>query len=150
MFNGLLHAHSGLRWIALLLLVLVMFKSIAGWTGKKPFAQGDRKLALFTMISMHVMLLLGLVLYFMGNSASLWGTEGMMKVAATRFWAMEHMVAMLLAIVLITIANRKAKADVDAVKKYKSMAILYIISFVIIMFSIPWPWRAIGIARGWF
>lgn len=151
MFNGLVHAHSGLRWIALLLLLIIMFKSIGGWTGKKTFAEGDRKLALFTLISMHIMLLLGLVLYFMGPASSYWGMEGMMKNAPMRFMALEHGLAMLIAITLVTraygIAKKKDKEDV---KKYKSMALMYIFSMIIILLSIPWPFRAVGIARGWF
>jgi hypothetical protein len=35
MYNALLHAHSGLRWIVLVLIIWALFKSFSGWLGKK-------------------------------------------------------------------------------------------------------------------
>jgi len=45
MYNGLLHAHSGLRWIALLLLVLTVVISFMKWRSKtESLASSDSKI----------------------------------------------------------------------------------------------------------
>jgi hypothetical protein len=67
-----------------------------------------------------------------------------MKDAATRFFAVEHFAGMLIAIILITIARGKAK-----VFNYKASSLLYLIALIIILVSIPWPFRE-GISRPWF
>jgi len=64
MYNGLLHAHSGLRWLVLLFLLVALFKGISGWMGEKEYTEGDRKMALFALIFTHVQLLLGIVMYY--------------------------------------------------------------------------------------
>ena len=65
MYTGLLHLHSLLRYVVLLLIVLAIISAFAGWLGKKSYTNGDAKLTLFTMISVHVQFLIGFVLYFM-------------------------------------------------------------------------------------
>jgi cell division protein FtsW (lipid II flippase) len=94
-------------------------------------------------------LLIGLYQYFTGelgfkliSSASSFGD--VMKNSVARFWAVEHISAMLIAIVLITVARRSAKNLV-----YKKAAILYFIALVLILAAVPWPFRE-GIARPWF
>ena len=41
MLNGLVHAHSGLRWVALLLLVLAIFNALAS-KGKNSYEKKDK------------------------------------------------------------------------------------------------------------
>ena len=62
MYSGLVHAHSGLRWIALLLLVAAVTVAIGKWQGRSGYTNGHRKLYLFTLISVHTQLILGLIL----------------------------------------------------------------------------------------
>lgn len=49
------HAHSGLRWILLILLLAAFFQAFMNMKGDKPY---NRKLALFTLISAHLQLVL--------------------------------------------------------------------------------------------
>jgi hypothetical protein len=62
----MLHAHSFLRWVVLILALLTIIKSFSGMSSKKAFTAADKKMPLFFMISMDIQLLLGLVLYFTG------------------------------------------------------------------------------------
>jgi hypothetical protein len=59
-----------------------------------------------------------------------------MKDAFARFWVVEHISVMLISIVLITLARRKAKA-----LQYKPVLILLVIAFLLIMAGVPWPFR---------
>ena len=105
MITGFGHLHSLLRWILLLLLVITIIKAFTS----KSYSTGDKKLALFTMISAHVQLLLGFSLYFMKGYYKFFGVEGAMGDSFKRFWMVEHLTGMLIAIILITLGYSKMK-----------------------------------------
>lgn len=145
MYNGLLHAHSGLRWVALILLIYSVFNA---YSKKKSgdFTDGDRKLTLFTLISAHIQGLLGLVLYFISPKVSF--AEGFMKDSVMRFYAMEHILLMLIALVLITIGYSKVKKSTESSDKFKRILVFFGIALLLIIAAIPWPFRDLG--AGWF
>lgn len=65
MYTGLLHLHSFMRWIALILLIIAVVKAVSAWNNSsKLYTEGNRKLNLFTLISVHLQLVIGFVLYF--------------------------------------------------------------------------------------
>jgi glucan phosphoethanolaminetransferase (alkaline phosphatase superfamily) len=141
MYNGLLHLHNILRWLILLFLLIALFQAFAKNSGL-------RKSSLWLMIFAHVTLLLGLYQWFAGDKGykliESSGFGGVMKNDAARFWAVEHITGMLIAIILITVARSKAK-----VLNYKAAAWLYLIALIIILAVVPWPFRE-GIGRPWF
>jgi len=139
------HAHSGLRWVLLALLLYAIYNAFTGWRSGRAFTDSDRKANLFTMISAHVMLLLGLALYFMGNRYQIDGE--VMKNATLRFFAVEHISMMLLAIILITIGYGRSKRGKTDLKKFKTSFWLFLISLVVILAAIPWPPKH---GAGWF
>lgn len=138
MRDMLVHAHSGWRWIVLILILAAIAKGFAG-TKKQEYSEGDRKLAMFAMISFHIQWLIGLVLYFISPMVSF--TEGFMKDTVLRFYAVEHIVAMTIVMALITIGHSKSKKKEVPAEKYKTIAVWYTISLIIILLSIPWPFR---------
>lgn len=145
MYNGLLHAHSGLRWVVLILLIAAIFnafskKKSGAWTAK------DKKITLFAMVFTHIQLVLGLVLYFISDKVQF--VEGFMKNPVYRFYAIEHISLMLIAIALITVGYSKAKRAASDAKKFSSVATFYLIGLILILASIPWPFRNLG--AGWF
>lgn len=133
-------AHSGWRWIVLLLLVAAIVKMHMGWKGKKSFTTGDKKLALFAMIAFHIQFLFGWILYFLSGKVHF--GEGWMKNEVFRFYGMEHVLMMTIAMILITMGYSKSKKKDTDVAKYKVVAVFYTIAFVLILASIPWPFRA--------
>jgi len=145
MYNGLLHAHSGLRWVVLILLLVAIFNA---FSKKKSglYSEGDRKLALFTMISVHIQLLIGLVLYFI-SPLVVFSSESMGN-TIQRFYLVEHISLMLVAIVLITIGHSKSKKAIADSKKFGAIATFYLIGLILILASIPWPFRIE--TAGWF
>ncbi len=133
-------AHSGWRWIVLLLLVAAIVKMHMGWKGKKSFTTGDKKLALFAMIAFHIQFLFGWILYFLSGKVQF--VEGWMKNEVFRFYGMEHVLMMTIAMILITMGYSKSKKKDTDVAKYKVVAVFYTIAFGLILASIPWPFRA--------
>lgn len=141
MYNGLLHAHSGLRWVVLILLIAAIYnafskKRSASWTTK------DKKITLFAMIFTHIQLVIGLVLYFISPKVVLSGET--MGNDVLRFYAVEHVSLMLVAIALITVGYSKAKRAKSDTKKFGAVAKFYLIGLILILASIPWPFRDLG------
>ena len=146
---GLLFIHSILRHIVFILLVFTLARHITGWLNKRAYNNIDKKAALFTLITCHVQLLIGIILYFMSNKVqfALANLGTAMTNTELRFWSIEHSLAMLIAIILITIGYTSAKKMKYSYPKYKRISILFGIAFLLICFAIPWPWATI--ARGW-
>ena len=143
MYEILKHTHSGLRWVALILILLAIYNSITA----KEFGKRQKLINLFSMVSLHTQLILGLVLYF--NSPLVRFYQGWMKDAEDRFYGMEHVAGMLIAIALITVGYVKSKKGTTPAAIYKPIKLFYIIGLILILASIPWPFRA-NLGGGWF
>lgn len=145
----LVHAHSGLRWIVLILLVVAVFNALSKLKSST-YTNGDRKLNLFAMVFYHVQFLLGWILYFFSTKVLF--IEGWMKSATNggmyRFFNLEHALMMTIAFVLLTIGHSKSKKAV-AGKKHKTIAVFYTIALILILAAIPWPFRA-ALGGSWF
>ena len=138
----MLHLHSILRWIILLLLLICLVQALS-----KNIAL--RKMSLWLLISAHLMLIVGIYQVFFGrygiNKGLPAGVE-LMKDKFYRFFWVEHPLMMIIAIILITVARGKAKN-----LNYKSVTWLLIIALLAILAAVPWPFREIvGEGRTWF
>ena len=135
MYTGLVHLHNLLRWVIVITLVWSLLNAFKGKNGKE---------TLIMMISSHMMLLIGLVQWFGGD----WGLKQIKKLVqnpAVRFFAVEHALMMIIAIVLITIGHRSAKAG-KANTKWFLLAAL-----AIILMMMPGPWKSdVALQRGLF
>ncbi len=141
----LVRSHSGLRYIVLLLLLIAIFNAVSS-KGKGIYEKKDKMINLFAMVFLHVQLLLGLILYFTSNKVQF--IEGWMKSSVLRFYGMEHILLMVLAIVLVTIGRKKAEKEELAAKKHGKIVLWYTIGLLLILAAIPWPFRNLG--AGWF
>lgn len=146
MYTALSHMHSGLRWVVLILLVFAIFNAI---TRKKTglYEKKDKLINLFTMISLHVQLLIGLVLYF--TSPKVQFTQGWMKDTFLRFYGMEHILMMIIAIILVTVGRKRAEKLDAPISKHKKIITTFTIVLILILAAIPWPFRA-ELAGKWF
>ena len=131
MYEILKSAHSGWRYIVLILLLIAVLQAIMGWFGNKSYTEVNRKLNVFTLISAHIQLVFGLALYFLSPL-----TKGPMADAVFRYWKVEHITMMVLAIVLITVGNAKSKKAKDAVAQHKTIAIFFGLGLLLILGSI--------------
>ena len=131
MYEILKSAHSGWRYLVFVLLIVAVVQALAGWFGKKTYTEGNRKLNVFTLISAHIQLILGAILYFLSPL-----TKGAMGEPLFRYWKVEHISMMIIAIVLITIGNAKSKKVADTVAKHKTIAIFFGVALVIIIAAI--------------
>jgi hypothetical protein len=134
MTTGLVHLHNLLRWVVLIAMLFAIVQLLL----KKDALKASKVL----LISAHSTLVLGLYQYFFGPMGFKLIQAAGMKVAmassAIRFWAVEHISSMLIAIILITIGHIKKKKGGAP----KTTLILYILALLLIFAAIPWPFRA--------
>jgi len=126
--------HSGFRYIVFILVIVAIIQSILGWAGKKPYTGLNKKINLFTLISAHTQLLIGIVLYFLSPYVKF--TSDTMKNETTRYFTVEHWVMMVIAIALITIGYSKSKKVILPESKHRIITIFYSIAFLVIIVAI--------------
>jgi uncharacterized membrane protein YozB (DUF420 family) len=141
------HTHSGLRWVILLLLLVAIVRAFAR-KNSGLYEKSDKMINLFTMISLHIQLVLGLILYISDLGTKI-RFEGFMANPQSRILGMEHALLMIIAITVVTIGRSKAEKKItDPRKKHAKIATFYTIGLLLILAGIPWPFRNIG--TGWF
>lgn len=138
MLTGLLHTHSLLRFFILIALVVVIANALIGMTSRKPFGKWDNKFSLYLLIFTHMQLLVGVVLYIINLSQErlVHFNENTMKVAALRYWAVEHVVGMLIGVVLITVGRISSKRATDDVLKHRRLFYSNLFALLVIVGTI--------------
>lgn len=129
--------------------LFTVLNAVSGIVKKRIFTESDNKSNLLFMICCDIQLLLGLVLYFGGEWFNNMKRFGEIKSdAALRFFSLEHAAMMLLAWVLVHVGRTAVKKAPTDAAKHKRMLLFFGIAFVLILASIPWPFRE-AIARPW-
>jgi cell division protein FtsW (lipid II flippase) len=141
MSPALVHIHSGFRWIVLILLIINVLNAF-GAMGGKPISASAKKLSLFGLLATHIQVLIGLTMYFFSQKVRFDSTT--MSDPVARFFTVEHMLMMLIAVILITLGHRQCKAG-----NGRKTFWYYFIALVIILLAIPWPFRT-ALSGGWF
>lgn len=131
MYTGLLHTHSLLRYFVLIALVVMIIKALLGLVNKQPFGKWDNKISLYLLIFTHLQFLTGLILYFVSPFVK-FGPDTMSN-KFTRYWTVEHVFGMLIAVALITAARTTSKRMTDDVAKHKRLLIFNLIALIIIV-----------------
>jgi len=127
MYQFLLHAHSGLRYLILLAAVIVVIKSLIGWFGNTSYSKFDKILAPSYVGLMHLQLLLGLILYFISPMVTY-----NMGDKVSRYWSVEHITIMILAVAAAQIGRSISKKAGDAQVKFRFQFIFFGISILLV------------------
>ncbi|HOX82877.1 MAG TPA: cytochrome B [Chryseolinea sp.] len=131
MYTGLHHSHILLRYFVLIMLVVVIAMSLIGLVTKKPFGKLNDKFSLYLLIFTHLQLLVGLILYFVSPKVQF--SADTMKNASLRYWAVEHIVGMLVAIALITVARISSKKLTQDSAKHMRLLVLNGVALILII-----------------
>lgn len=141
MYTALLHTHNMFRWLLLVIFILALAFAITGWLHKKEWAKKDRITGTLLAIFMDIQLLIGLVLYFFVSpltKAAFADFGAAMKNSGLRFFAVEHILLMIIAVLFVHIGKAKTKKAGADWKKHKAAFIWYGLSLVLILLGIPW------------
>jgi hypothetical protein len=141
MYSFFKYLHSGFRYIVLILIIAAIIQSLLGWMGKKTYTEGNRKLNLFALISAHTQLLIGLILYFISPLVNFSGAT--MKDPTARYWTVEHITMMVIAIILITIGYSRSKKVLVPEKKHLNIFIFYILAVIIVILTLVLSHRGV-------
>jgi hypothetical protein len=145
MYGFVLAVHNIVRWVVLIAGILAAARALIGWFGKKEWTKQDRLFGVVFTSSIDVQLLLGVLLYFVFSNWAMSailekGMSFVMGESQYRFFAIEHVFYMVVALVFAHLGSALPKKVDNAVSKHKRAAIWFSLSVLIILVGIPW-WR---------
>lgn len=139
MYNILKESHNGIGMLLLFLLLIVIVFILVKFLLKKPLSKSVRIAALIGMITVHIQILIGLILYLLSPLGMSNFSGESMGHKISRFYIVEHPIGMILAAVLITLGYKAIKKENRSdSSKYKRALIFYILGFGIVAYLIPW------------
>jgi len=141
MYTALLHTHNMFRWLVLITLVLAVVFAFVGWFKKREWTKKDNITGLLLTIFMDIQFLVGIVLYAFVSpitKAAFNDFGAAMKNSDLRFYAVEHILLMVIALVLVHIGRAKTKKAIGHWKKHRAATIFYGIALLLILAAIPW------------
>jgi len=146
MYTGLLHAHSGLRYLTLLLLLIVIGQSLIGWLRFKKYTHTHQRIAGANAWFLIIQFIVGLVLYVV--SPKVMFDPIVFKNTMLRFFSMEHPLMMTIAISVILMSYFSAKPSGDY-RVHKRLFWYHLAGMLLLVASIPWPFRE-QLGATWF
>ena len=145
MYSATLLLHSWVRWIVVIAGLLAVARAIAGMRGGTPWTNSDDRGTLIFTIALDVQTLVGLALYAWLSPITRTAFADMgvtMRNPALRFWVMEHLVGMIMALALAHVGRIVIKRKTEAGDKHRLAAMFMGVAMVVILLSVPWPWGA--------
>jgi len=139
--------HSWNRWLVLASALATLTLAIHGLSTRRQWSQTDQRLARVFVSALDLQGLLGLLLYFVLSPIipkTLDEFKASMHVAALRFFAIEHVTMMLLALIVAHGAWAYAKRARNARARQWRITCGVSLSLLLILSAIPWPWLAAG------
>lgn len=153
MYNLVLLLHSLVRWAIVILGLIAVVRALLGAGGGKRWDSLDDRLGVGFTSALDLNLLLGLLLYFVFSpitTAAMKDFGAAMSAPGQRFFAIEHVLLMVVAVIIAHIGRSRAKKATTDAGKYRSTLIFFGIAMLVILAAIPWPFLAAGAGRSWF
>lgn len=123
----LLGLHSLWRWVVLLVIVVALVRGLIGWLRGGPWTAGDRTLALLTTTAIDIQVVIGLLLYGVGQH---WKDT-------SPFTAYIHPLVMIIALVVVHIASARARRLDSPIARHRTFTIGLIVALILITAAIP-------------
>jgi hypothetical protein len=136
-FINTIHTYN--RYFILAALVFVLYRSLSGWLGKGAYGKADNAAGAALLGLAHLQLLTGLIQYFFTSDrtkAAFADFGSAMKDSWLRYFAVEHIFVMVIAVVLIQLGRTFSKRKTTDIEKHKTVAIYTIIATLLIIISL--------------
>jgi hypothetical protein len=145
MYTIALILHSWIRWFALVAVFGVVLAAIRGKV------EGGQSVAdrwgVFAIMALDLQMLLGLLLYLVvsPNMAEIRAHFGeAMRNPQLRFWAVEHLTAMVVAVVVAHVGRVLARNARTPAAKRTRLLICFGVALVAMLLGTPWPGMPAG------
>ena len=139
MYSAILISHIVISIFLMILASYIVVRSIFGVLGKVYFSDfQDIKLPIVAVIFLYLELILGILLYgiYINKLETLITQANANAYFSARFWAVEHAILMLFAIIFGHLGLVYAKNLEDDKQKFKKNLLYFGLSFVLIFISI--------------
>jgi hypothetical protein len=142
MYTPLLFLHSWVRWAVLLTGVMAVAWAMSGARTRRPYTPADAAAGRRFAMTLNIQFILGLLLYVW---ASPFTTEAFSNMAEAmrnpqlRFFVVEHVFGMVVALALAHIGSARIKRMTDSAGRHRAALIFFGLALVIVVLSIPWP-----------
>lgn len=147
MYLALLSLHNLLRWLVILFGLIAVIRAFSGWLGRRPWGRSDDRSGMLFTVALDIQVLAGLLLYFAASPITLSALSDFgraMSNAATRYFAVEHSLTMLVALAVAHISRAQSRRAGPEPAKHRRAAIGFTLAMALILAAIPWPFLSIG------
>ena len=141
MLTLLLTLHSLIRWVAIVLGLMAIFRAVTGMS-KGAWEETDGKLGRLFAVSLDVQMLLGILMYLFFSTITTSAFESMgsaMGNSVTRFWIVEHPTMMIAALALAHVGVARSRKATEPKAKHRAGLIFVGIAMLLILVGSPWP-----------
>jgi hypothetical protein len=144
-YSATILIHSLLRWIVLLFGAAAVGQAVGG-LGGRGWSDRDERVARLFVIGYDVQVLVGLILYVAVSPITTGAFSDMgaaMRNTVTRFWAVEHLFGMIVALALAHIGRARIRRAADAARKHRAALVFFGLALLITVVSTPWPFSRV-------
>lgn len=141
MYPVILQIHQYLSWLVLLTALYALFRAFRGILFKKQWFSADRRAGLYLTIVIDLQVLAGILLYGWFSPV----TKGVftdfasvMAEPSRRFYSMEHITMMLIALLAVHIGRSRARKAQFASRKHRLSAVWFTLAVIMVLAGIPW------------
>ncbi|MHB8838175.1 MAG: hypothetical protein ACYC7F_04405 [Gemmatimonadaceae bacterium] len=140
MSSIVLGLHNLTRWFVLLFAIVALLRALKGINGGVDYASGARRAVSVFVMSVHLQLLLGLLLFGVSplTRHAMRDMGAAMQDPGIRYFVAEHPTLMLLAVVVATLTGVIARRGPDDAVRHRRAAIGVALSLGLILAGIPW------------
>lgn len=145
MYGFVLNVHSWMRYVVIATCLWSLMR--AAMSKGRPWTPADARASRLFVISLDLQVLLGLLLYLVLSPFTKQAMSDMgaaMKVGALRFWVVEHLLGMIVAVALAHIGAVKIRKASGDARRHRLTLIFFGLALLAIFASIPWPGMPAG------
>lgn len=152
-YSFALFLHSTLRWGVVLAGLIALANALNGWLRARSFTPADERLQRAFVGITDLQFLLGLALYFFFSPIvdAFWDApRAAMKERTLRFFGIEHVTSMVVAVALLHVGRVRAKKAPADRLRFRRFALTSFFALALMGAAIPWPGLRHGrpLARG--
>lgn len=144
MYAFLLALHNLLRWVVVLLALYLLVRTYWGLLSRRTYTSQDANAGRWFSISLDVQVLVGLILYFVVSPitrSALADFGAAMSNPDIRFFAVEHILMMVVAVILSHVGTAQVRKAADDRARFVRSAIWYTLAILVLLVGVPWVQR---------